>query len=100
MRTAAPTQLTMILSGDADFDGVTDNVDECPNARETYNQFQDEDGCPDTISDNKGTPDTDSDGIVDNIDFCPNQPETSTDSKMRTAAQTALTLHLILTKME
>ena len=42
-------QLAYDSFGDADFDGVTDNVDQCPHARETYNRFQDTDGCPDLI---------------------------------------------------
>ena len=43
---------------------------------ETYNKFQDEDGCPDNVVDNKGAPDSDNDGINDYNDHCPNQPET------------------------
>ena len=43
---------------------------------ETYNKFQDLDGCPDYVGDNKGTPDSDNDGINDYNDHCPNQPET------------------------
>ena len=43
---------------------------------ETYNKFQDEDGCPDFVGDAKGIPDTDGDGISDYVDSCPNQPET------------------------
>ena len=34
-------------------------------AKETYNKFQDTDGCPDYVADNKLTADTDGDGIVD-----------------------------------
>ena len=45
-------------------------------APETYNKFQDEDGCPDYVADNKLTADTDNDGIVDYLDLCPTQPET------------------------
>ena len=37
---------------------------------ETFNGFQDEDGCPDAI------PDRDHDGIPDDRDRCPDQPET------------------------
>jgi outer membrane protein OmpA-like peptidoglycan-associated protein len=32
---------------DSDGDGIPDSVDRCPNEPETYNGFQDEDGCPD-----------------------------------------------------
>ena len=47
-----------------------------PLVPESYNMFQDEDGCPDFVGDNKGVPDTDNDGINDYKDHCPNQPET------------------------
>ena len=33
--------------GDADGDGIPDNVDKCPNEPEDKDGFQDEDGCPD-----------------------------------------------------
>ena len=47
-------------------------------SRETYNKFQDEDGCPDTVpgSGAGGLPDSDGDGFIDLKDLCPNQPET------------------------
>jgi len=32
---------------DADGDGIPDSRDQCPQQPETYNQYQDEDGCPD-----------------------------------------------------
>jgi outer membrane protein OmpA-like peptidoglycan-associated protein len=54
--------------GDKDGDGIPDNVDKCPNDPETYNGFQDEDGCPDD-------PDTDGDGIPDSKDQCIMEPE-------------------------
>jgi outer membrane protein OmpA-like peptidoglycan-associated protein len=53
---------------DRDGDGYPDNVDKCPNDPETYNGFQDEDGCPDD-------PDTDGDGIADSVDVCLLAPE-------------------------
>jgi outer membrane protein OmpA-like peptidoglycan-associated protein len=34
---------------DADGDGIDDDKDKCPNEPETSNNFEDEDGCPDTI---------------------------------------------------
>jgi outer membrane protein OmpA-like peptidoglycan-associated protein len=87
--------------GDRDGDGIPDNVDKCPNEPETYNGFQDEDGCPDDPdTDGDGIPDSkdqcilepedkdgyldddgcpdldnDADGIPDSVDKCPNQPE-------------------------
>ena len=33
---------------DTDGDGITDNLDACINEKETFNDFEDEDGCPDT----------------------------------------------------
>jgi outer membrane protein OmpA-like peptidoglycan-associated protein len=42
-------------------------VDKCPDDPEDFDQFQDEDGCPD--------PDNDQDGILDVDDLCPNDPE-------------------------
>ena len=54
--------------GDRDGDGIADGVDACPDQRETYNGYQDEDGCPDD-------PDTDMDGIPDARDACPLEPE-------------------------
>jgi|GEM_PF-4586811 len=38
---------------DADGDGIPDSRDQCPQQPETYNQYQDEDGCPDTPIDTK-----------------------------------------------
>lgn len=54
--------------GDKDGDGLPDNVDKCPDKPETYNGFEDEDGCPDD-------PDTDADGVPDSKDQCMLMPE-------------------------
>jgi uncharacterized protein (TIGR03382 family) len=89
------------VSGDADHDGIPDDVDKCPNQPEDKDGFQDEDGCPDPDNDNDGIPDAqdkcpnvpedkdgfedadgcpdpdnDHDGIPDRFDRCPNEPET------------------------
>ncbi len=53
---------------DSDGDGLLDSIDECPQAPEDADGFEDEDGCPD--------PDNDADGIEDQGDMCPNEPET------------------------
>ena len=53
--------------GDADGDGYKDDVDECPDDPEDFDDFQDADGCPD--------PDNDHDGILDIDDECPLIPE-------------------------
>lgn len=53
--------------GDRDGDGITDDVDRCPEEPEDSDHFQDEDGCPDR--------DNDGDGLDDAEDECPDQPE-------------------------
>src|SRR5690606_25077486 len=53
--------------GDTDGDGYLDDEDECPTEPEDFDNFEDEDGCPD--------PDNDKDGIPDVEDSCPNIPE-------------------------
>ena len=52
--------------GDRDGDGIKDDVDRCPDEPEDFDDFEDEDGCPD--------PDNDKDGILDRDDQCPNEP--------------------------
>jgi outer membrane protein OmpA-like peptidoglycan-associated protein/opacity protein-like surface antigen len=54
---------------DRDGDGIPDDKDKCPDEPETFNKWEDEDGCPDTV------PDSDGDGIDDLTDKCPNEPE-------------------------
>ena len=64
---------------DYDHDGVLDEFDECPTVPETYNKFQDTDGCPDSVSEEKTQyqfPDSDGDGIEDRLDSCVYLPET------------------------
>ncbi len=53
-------------TGDRDGDGIKDDVDKCPDDPEDYDDFEDEDGCPDL--------DNDKDGIPDDLDHCPNDP--------------------------
>ncbi|MFH2009434.1 MAG: thrombospondin type 3 repeat-containing protein, partial [bacterium] len=53
--------------GDRDGDGIKDDVDKCPDDPEDFDDFEDQDGCPD--------PDNDGDGIPDVDDKCPNTPE-------------------------
>ncbi|MCB9679859.1 MAG: OmpA family protein [Alphaproteobacteria bacterium] len=36
---------------DADGDGILDDVDACPEEPETFNEYKDEDGCPDDLAD-------------------------------------------------
>ncbi len=54
-------------SNDADRDGVPDKIDQCPNAAEDRDGYNDGDGCPD--------PDNDGDGLLDAVDACPNLAE-------------------------
>ena len=86
-------------AGDRDGDGYTDDVDKCPDDPEDFDNFEDEDGCPDLDNDQDGIPDVqdkcpndpgprendgcpmnkvhdrDGDGIPDELDKCPDQPE-------------------------
>ena len=63
-----PDKCTRAAPNDRDGDGILDAVDKCPDQPETYNGYQDEDGCPDD-------PDTDGDAIPDSRDQCPLDPE-------------------------
>lgn len=64
---------------DYDRDGIVDQIDECPLRPEVYNFFEDEDGCPDSVTEHISTkyefPDTDGDGIEDRLDKCVDLPE-------------------------
>ncbi len=67
---------------DRDRDGISDEFDECPYISETYNKFEDTDGCPDSVSEEKTKfefPDSDGDGIDDRWDSCILLPETFND---------------------
>ncbi len=65
------TQSSGVTSDDPDGDGIKEN-DFCPNKAETFNGYQDGDGCPDT----NPLKDSDGDGIIDLNDSCPYSPET------------------------
>ena len=81
---------------DRDGDGILDNVDKCIDQPEDFDNFQDDDGCPEPDNDNDGILDAadkcpneagpmqnmgcpildkDGDGLNDNVDKCPNEPE-------------------------
>jgi len=61
---------------DRDNDGIRDDLDKCPDDPETYNGFQDEDGCPDSLGDAAFVADKDEGctkaGPVDGTD-CPDR---------------------------
>lgn len=90
--------------GDADGDGLSDKLDNCPNQPEDKDRFEDQDGCPDMDNDQDGIPDTDDncpleaedrdefedddgcpdpdtdkDGIEDAVDKCPTEAEDKDD---------------------
>jgi len=52
---------------DSDGDGLTGSDDDCPDAAEDRDGFQDQDGCPDV--------DDDKDGVLDTADKCRLEPE-------------------------
>ena len=66
-RIFANITLSEPVERDRDKDGIMDNSDQCPRQPEDFDQFQDNDGCPDN--------DNDKDLIADRIDRCPNDPE-------------------------
>ena len=57
----------MFDPNDRDGDGIPNKLDKCPDEPEDFDNFQDDDGCPD--------PDNDHDGVPDGYDACPNEPE-------------------------
>ncbi|OIP28998.1 MAG: hypothetical protein AUK47_28645 [Deltaproteobacteria bacterium CG2_30_63_29] len=59
------------LVGDTDEDGIYDDTDQCVEAAEDPDGFDDLDGCPDL--------DNDADGIADAQDSCPNDTEDPDD---------------------
>jgi outer membrane protein OmpA-like peptidoglycan-associated protein len=52
---------------DKDKDGIPNRTDECPDDPEDKDDFEDQDGCPDT--------DNDQDNVLDEDDACRNEPE-------------------------
>jgi OmpA-OmpF porin, OOP family len=57
-----------VASSDADGDGIPDEADKCPDQPETFNGYEDEDGCPEL--------DRDGDTFLDAVDHCPDEAET------------------------
>ena len=58
---------------------LSNSIDLCPNISETYNNFKDTDGCPDSIDTielfSYQLPDNDNDGIDDRWDQCLDESE-------------------------
>jgi hypothetical protein len=54
-------------SPDRDRDGLSDELDRCPDHAEDRDGFEDDDGCPDE--------DNDRDGVLDAVDRCPEEAE-------------------------
>lgn len=67
-----PSRPRMHATEDTDHDGVPDALDRCVAQPETRNGYQDDDGCPDVVTDPN---DVDHDMIVGDADRCPNEPE-------------------------
>jgi hypothetical protein len=61
---------------DSDDDGYYDAIDSCPTSPETWNKYNDHDGCPDTAPEQQRfVHDDDLDGIINDEDLCPLDPE-------------------------
>jgi outer membrane protein OmpA-like peptidoglycan-associated protein len=60
-----PEQKKLVPPSDRDGDGITDDVDACPDVKGVPSEDPKKNGCP---------PDTDGDGIIDPEDACPNDP--------------------------
>ncbi|MBL8604530.1 MAG: OmpA family protein [Myxococcales bacterium] len=68
LRSGALVVIGLGRDQDRDYDGVTDDLDQCPAVVEDHDGYLDEDGCPDLDDDNDRLPDSE--------DRCPRQPET------------------------
>ncbi len=62
-----PVEEPVVDNPDRDGDTILNENDQCPDQAEDFDQFQDEDGCPDLDNDNDTVPDT--------FDACPLVPE-------------------------
>jgi len=93
-------EVVVDAEGDKDGDGISDSDDGCPELAEDFDEFEDDDGCPDLDNDGDGVADVedkcpmdredkdgfqdedgcpefdnDNDGIKDDSDRCPDQGE-------------------------
>jgi outer membrane protein OmpA-like peptidoglycan-associated protein len=62
-----------VIPTDRDHDGLSNAQDACPDDPEDFDDFEDEDGCPEI--------DNDQDRILDVDDACPNEPEVYNELK-------------------
>ncbi|MGB0856200.1 MAG: thrombospondin, partial [Nitrosopumilus sp.] len=61
---------------DSDGDGYYDSIDSCPSHQETWNKYNDHDGCPDNAPEQQRfAHDDDLDDIINDEDSCPFDPE-------------------------
>ena len=60
---------------DSDGDGFMDEDDACPDQPEDFDDWQDEDGCPDGDPPPPPVEDADGDGLLDDVDGCPDEAE-------------------------
>jgi hypothetical protein len=61
---------------DSDGDGIADEIDSCPNEKESWNKYNDYDGCPDISPEqSRYKHDVDLDNIINEDDLCPLEPE-------------------------
>ena len=61
---------------DTDGDGVTDDLDGCPDEKESWNKYNDHDGCPDIAPEqSRYKHDADLDDIINEYDMCPLEAE-------------------------
>ena len=61
---------------DSDEDGINDEIDLCPNEKESWNKYNDQDGCPDIAPEqSRYKHDADLDDIINEDDMCPLEPE-------------------------
>lgn len=67
-----PAVVAEAADPDPDGDGILEDEDLCPEDAEDFDNYEDEDGCPEI--------DNDGDGIVDADDPCPLMAETATDA--------------------
>ena len=65
-------------SRDADADGVLDEADACPQEAETFNGFDDDDGCPDAMPEDLGAFEGTLEGVNFSVDSANLQPSSQT----------------------